>query len=70
MEKKYKSKFLFAVIGVVIGFMFHLNCHFKYNVQLFSFSPHVISGTLYTIIGIMIGLFIDYLLYRKRDNRI
>ena len=67
MKKKYKSAFLFAVIGGIIGFILHLNWHFKYNAQLFSFSPHIITGTLYTIVGIIIGLFIWYLLNRKES---
>ena len=69
MNRKYKSKFLFAVVGGVIGLIFHLSWHFKYNIQLFSFSPHVITGTLYTIIGIIIGLIIWYLLNKKEGKK-
>lgn len=61
----YKSVFLFAAIGGIIGFLFHLIWHFEYGVPLFTFAPHNVAGTLYTLIGMVIGVFIWYLLNRK-----
>lgn len=60
--KNNKSVFLFIVGGGVIGFIFHLIWHYTYNIQLFNFDSHIVQGTLYTLIGIVLGIFIWFLL--------
>ena len=62
---KYKSLLLFAVIGGIVGFIFHLIWHFRLGIELFSFAPHIIGGVVYTVAGIIIGIFLWYLLNRK-----
>ena len=62
---KYKSLFLFAVIGGIIGLIFHLIWHFKNRVQLFTFASHNIAGTLYILSGMIIGVFLWYLCNTK-----
>lgn len=62
---KFKLIFLFALIGGILGLTSHLIWHFRFNIELFNFGPHAITGTLYTIIGIIIGIFAWYLLNRR-----
>lgn len=62
---EHKSVVLFAVIGGIIGFSFHLIWHIKYDVELFTIAPHNILGTLYTVIGAIIGIFVWYLVNKK-----
>ena len=61
-KTKYKSVFLFAVIGGIIGFSFHVIWHCKSGIKLFNLAPHVVSGTVYTVIGVIVGVAISYLL--------
>lgn len=63
---KNKLEFLLAIIGCIVGFIFHLVWHFKLNIILFSFSSHIINGTIYTGIGGLVGLLIGYLISLMR----
>lgn len=61
----YKSVLLFAVIGGVLGLVFHLIRHFMLDIELLSFAPHNLWGVIYTVIGMIIGISVGYLLNRK-----
>ena len=63
---KYKSAFLFGVVGGMIGVIFHLVWHYENNIKLFNYSSHIMSGIAYTIIGVIVGIFIWYLLNLKQ----
>lgn len=64
-KKKYKSLFLFVVVGGIVGFVFHLLWHFWFDIELFNFAPHIIRGIIHTAIGMLIGLLAWYLFNRK-----
>lgn len=60
-----KSKIIiFAIFGGMLGFTFHLTWHSFTGVDLFSIGPHAIQGTVYTLIGIIIGVLL-YLVIKK-----
>jgi len=63
--RKYGKLFLFVVIGGILGFTFHLIWHSILNISLFSYSSHIINGIFHTVIGIITGIFVWYLLKRK-----
>lgn len=51
-----KSRIIVLVIaGGVFGFGVHLVWHSSTGVNLFSFGPHAIQGTLFTLAGMTIG---------------
>ena len=53
---KIKLKIIiFVVFGGILGFAFHLTWHSFTGIDLFSIGPHAIQGTVYTLIGIIIG---------------
>lgn len=62
---KYRLIFLFALVGGILGFISHLIWHFKLGIQLFIFSPHILTGIFHTVIGIIIGGIIGYIMHRK-----
>lgn len=53
---KYKSVLIFVVIGGILGFVFHLIWHFRIDIELFSFAPHIITGIIHTAVGMIMGL--------------
>ncbi len=62
---KYSLIFLFALVGGILGFIFHLIWHFKLGIELFVLSSHVLTGILHTVIGMIISVFVGYLVGRK-----
>lgn len=63
--KQKKNLFIFAITGGIVGFIFHLVWHFKLNISLFIFSSHILNGIFYTLIGIIIGVFMWYLINKN-----
>lgn len=60
-----KSKItIFAILGGILGFAFHLTWHSSTGIDLFSIGPHAIQGTVYTLIGTIIGILL-YLITPK-----
>lgn len=57
-----KSMFPFIYSGGVIGFISHLIWHYIYGIELLRIDSHVVQGTLYTLMGIILGIFIWFLL--------
>lgn len=55
----------FAIIGGAVGFGFHLVWHYSTGTELFTFAPHNIQGTLFTIIGVIVGILISYSLRKS-----
>ena len=54
-----------AIMGGIFGLGVHLVWHFSTGINLFSIGPHVIKGTIYTLVGMCIGAMF-YLIIRKR----
>lgn len=63
---KYNSVFIFAAIGGILGFIFHLIWHFSLDIELFGFATHITWGVIHTVIGIIIGIgvFTAYFRYK------
>lgn len=56
---------IFAVAGGIVGLGVHLLWHSLLRIELFTAGPHVTTGTIYTIAGIIIGIIFYFLISKK-----
>lgn len=56
---------IFPLVGGVIGFGVHLVWHFLMGLELFYFGSHVVSGVVYTLTGMVLGIIL-YLAVSKK----
>ena len=59
---------IFIIIGGILGFSIHLVWHLSAGINLFSAGPHVISGVVFTLIGMIIGIIFYFIIPNKKDN--
>lgn len=61
-----KTRIIFALIGGLIGLFIHYNItHVPTGVSLLSIGPHAIEGTIFTLIGMIIGMGIHSILPKR-----
>ena len=56
---------IFAIIGGVVGLSVHLLWHSLLSIELFTAGPHVTTGTIFTVVGIIIGAILYFLIPKK-----
>lgn len=57
---------LFGILGGLIGFIIHYSkTHAPTGESVLHIGPHAIEGTIFTLIGIVIGIAIHFILRKK-----
>lgn len=59
-----KWVFIFTIIGGIFGFIVHIVWHISLGIHVFTSGSHIIQGLLYTVAGMIIGVFSSWL-FRK-----
>lgn len=49
---------IFGILGGFLGFAVHLILDHTSGVSVFSIGPHAIQGTLFSVLGIVVGVLI------------
>lgn len=55
----------FATTGGLIGLSIHLLWHLFLRIELSSAGPHTINGTIFTLVGIIVGVIFYFLIPKK-----
>lgn len=58
--------YILVFLGGLIGFGIHYSrMHYATGISVFSIGGHAMEGTLFTLVGILIGVSIHYMLTKK-----